>query len=308
MSIRCGRAYLCSLSLAQPAVYEFVYYTNYKPLLAVLNNTGPSLPIASGVMAGHYQSKSALPSIENPHPDTLSPPPAFFNIPTHATTHALAIESEDLDDEEKDLDRAAAASTSNSALVGRPSPSPIEPVAESSSLGPNLPPSEAQSLLIETALNDGSGTPSVPLHAPQSAQRGWRTAYSILSRNSANTLSSNLAPPLPPLSRSLDPTHAVNETRQIPVKQIASRDQRDYHPRGPPPVPDHSQPAGGRFPRWRGWLERRAVERQQGRLTGTGAEEELDVQRKKSWGAAVDDEDAVSETDENETVSMNFVT
>ena len=60
MSIRCGRAYLCSLSLAQPAVYEFVYYTNYKPLLAVLNNTGPSLPIASGVMAGFRQTLYGL--------------------------------------------------------------------------------------------------------------------------------------------------------------------------------------------------------------------------------------------------------
>ncbi|CEH12447.1 hypothetical protein CBOM_00428 [Ceraceosorus bombacis] len=62
--------------------------------------------------------------------------------------------------------------------------------------------------------------------------------------------------------------------------------------RGAPPA----APGGGRFPRWRGWLEKRALDRHYER-TGMN-DPATNVNRKKSWGAGVHDPNAI---DDDET-------
>jgi hypothetical protein len=63
--------------------------------------------------------------------------------------------------------------------------------------------------------------------------------------------------------------------------------------------------SGGRFPRWRGWLEKRALEKHFDRLdAASGLTVGPDVKRKKSWGTGIYDEDALSEVEDQEEVSV----
>lgn len=64
-----------------------------------------------------------------------------------------------------------------------------------------------------------------------------------------------------------------------------------------PGFPPGAPPNAGRFPRWRGWLEKRAVERHLARQDA--ATDASGMRRKKSWGAGVNDPDAVSDDDED---------
>lgn len=236
--------------------------------------------------------------------ESLPPPAAIFSIPTHATTHA-SIPLTDHVDEGYD---------EQITLQGRPMPrretsgEAYNEVASGAFLTQH-PPRTPPAILVDPPLSHPASGP-------------WRTAHTILTKDiSAIQIDDPSTVPNP---RSLPPPGVP-----MPAMPFAAEPAQQERPPpkyrrnkhvSPPNALDAArqeitgQPAqggqGGRFPRWRGWLEKRAMERhdEQAEATATSATQTADgdVQRKKSWGAAIDDDDAVSESEDTEQVCESF--
>lgn len=220
----------------------------------------------------------------------LEPHPAIFTIPTHAATHAPS-PSDELS-EESLLD-----SLHNVRLEGRPAPT-IELVNQREE---NISFSNGSKATSITKGLRPSSSPSTSSHNTVTAQ-----SQSIAHR----TFSFKREQPrMPRSSLRVDETPfpglVADLTGSPPdyEEQVYSANlyhgSRSNHP--PLPIGPGAQ---GRFPRWRGWLEKRAVERHLERLDTAAVQGEEAVQRKKSWGAGVDDENAVSDGEDQGEVSL----
>ncbi|KAN0061040.1 hypothetical protein ACQY0O_006775 [Thecaphora frezii] len=111
-------------------------------------------------------------------------------------------------------------------------------------------------------------------------------------------------PATPPALQLVEPHSLFDEAfeRQLRMQEACVAPPPPDHP--PPPIETGPAGGGGRFPRWRGWLEKRALERHYARMdaaAGIGPTDSsggLTVQppiRKKSWGTGVNDPDAVDD-------------
>jgi hypothetical protein len=219
----------------------------------------------------------------NEHDASLSPHSAIFSIPNHSTTPAVG---------EEYSDSAIDGSFSGLILEGRPaptSPSAIQPA-------------------IPTTRNyfQYSRHHARPVTSPQDSSRSVATNQLLPGQNQSPPIKSSLnveETPFPSLvaasSSALPDYHATTNHGRADIGPSADRGVGVGQS---PSVSGHV--GGGRFPRWRGWLEKRALERHFERLdAAAGASGEADVKRKKSWGAGVNDEDALSESEDLGEVS-----
>ncbi|MCO5589674.1 hypothetical protein L7F22_043642 [Adiantum nelumboides] len=246
------------------------------------------------------------------HNLAFPPPAAIFAIPTHATTHASASTfSEPAEDE-------SMVGGGDTALQGRPRPSPgLELVEKSETAMQDYRSIDPYAGTSISASNQHA-TPrfDVPLSYPSSGP--WRTANTILSKDGIHQPDSILnhserryVPPITTISPIQSPIQSPKAADEAPPKY-----GRNHWPPfvslGSPvadrAVVNSDLPAqGGRFPRWRGWLEKRAMERHYAQADASAEagpsgplETREDVRRKKSWGAGVEDDDALSDAEENE--------
>lgn len=248
------------------------------------------------------------------HSLAFPPPAAIFAIPTHATTHASASTFGEQTENESFIEGG------DTALQGRPRPSPGLELVEKS----------------DAVINDYryvepyAGTPlaSTNQHAPSRfdvplsypASGPWRTANTILSKdvhhsdNILNHKDRQYRPPTTTITPIQSPVQSPSSADEAPPKYRRNHWPPFASPGSPGAdraVANPDLPAqGGRFPRWRGWLEKRAMERHYAQADAAAAAAEAgpsgspetreDVQRKKSWGAGVEDDDALSDAEENE--------
>jgi len=113
-------------------------------------------------------------------------------------------------------------------------------------------------------------------------------------------------PPSWPQPGSMPPTGPgvpAQPTRQPPTAELPTYASL-VDTNAAPPTFDQAAPGesgGGRFPRWRGWLEKRDLERRYAAMEDAAqAAAEGRVSRKKSWGAGVHDADALPYDGEEE--------
>lgn len=194
---------------------------------------------------------------------------------------------------------------------------------------PTATPGEGSGWQAPTALHHADPSSLYCLPPSVSAPSHWRTAHSILAaqdkgdqhlnegKEQYTSATMQIGGPLDEASRAAQSYQAQESPALSPPPRyrrgpFPGEQSNQFNPRAAraqPRAPRNQQHEGGRFPRWRGWLEKRAQERNgidkgaenpEGKKTG-GAPS--DVRRKKSWGAAVDDDDAVSETGETVIVS-----
>lgn len=115
----------------------------------------------------------------------------------------------------------------------------------------------------------------------------------------------NVMPPphQPPVSLVNQPTMS-QPPAYTPSPPLTKPNKRNINPQTHNPPGDASTtadsssatpPPQGRFPRWRGWLEKRALERHLERISVTDPDDQEAMRRKKSWGAGIHDADAISE-------------
>ncbi|PWN38387.1 uncharacterized protein FA14DRAFT_159980 [Meira miltonrushii] len=251
------------------------------------------------------------------HKLAFPPPAAIFAIPTHATTHASASTyGEPAEDESITEER-------DTALQGRPRPSPGLELVEKSEAAMEdyryIDPYAGTSLASTDQL--AASRFDVPLSYPASGP--WRTANTILSKdvsgihNSDNILNHTerqYRPPITTVTPTQSPLPSPATAEEAPPKYRRNHWPPFTSPGGSPAadrgVVNGDPPAqGGRFPRWRGWLEKRAMERHYAQADAAAAAEagpsgsaetREDVRRKKSWGAGVEDDDALSDAEEND--------
>lgn len=242
-------------------------------------------------------------------------PAAIFAIPTHATTHASASTyGEPAEDESITEER-------DTAVQGRPRPSPgLELVEKSEATMEDyrfIDP-YARTSLVTTDKHAASRF-DVPLSYPASGP--WRTANTILSKdvsgmhhsdNILNHTERQYRPPITTVTPNKSPIPSPATADEAPPKYRRNHWPPFASPGGSPAadraVANGDSPAqGGRFPRWRGWLEKRAMERHYAQADAAAEagpsgspETREDVRRKKSWGAGVEDDDALSDAEENE--------
>lgn len=209
---------------------------------------------------------------------------AMFAIPTHATTHAPGASNEDLAEIHSE-------SSSDVRLEGRPAPTlPLDGHFDVLQARKQL---EAQVSVVSSAPSSSSQNTVKPLPKMQrqkSAKQRRQSQNSPSIRADEARFSSILA----------------NETTELPSYDAQSYPMDSYGNREELPP---ALPGPGRFPRWRGWLEKRALERHLERLdtavAAAGATQEgAPVIRKKSWGAGVDDENALSDGEEQDEVRL----
>jgi hypothetical protein len=222
--------------------------------------------------------------------------PSMFSIPTHVTTPARSDEY---------LEANFGDSLSELKLEGRPLPSPV-PVDDydsyptsaanqfySSDQQPNLVPASLQmprSSNVADLISAAS-----PTGGPSKASVR-QTQYHVEET------------PFPSLVEDMSNLPPEYDSNQYPSPDSRTQIRGTEHPRPPPPTMagQAGGAGGGRFPRWRGWLEKRALERHFERLDAAGSTSESDVRRKKSWGAGVHDDDALSEGDDQDEVSVGL--
>ena len=191
-------------------------------------------------------------------------------------------------------------------------------------------------------VQDNQPTPSYPYQDMNGPIRSTQMPYSYQQASPSNGEQELLSLAGPPPHQGVDPSVAL--AMQLQQQQPPGYHTHDF-PATPPaldfasraspfanafekhlnlddavnPPPDHPPPPidaasennpafAGRFPRWRGWLEKRALERHYARMdaaaaSGSDTNAFLGVpqpRRKKSWGTGVNDPDALSE-DETES-------
>ncbi|SPO35569.1 uncharacterized protein PSFLO_01040 [Pseudozyma flocculosa] len=186
---------------------------------------------------------------------------------------------------------------------------------------------------------DGLGPPPPPGHVPMGWSSSQTSNASSDTGTSAQTAGSGyqalggppqfdlrLQPPPPGYhTHDFPPTPPAIDfagNQPSPFNEAFQRQLQLQDAYSPPPPPDHPPPpidagpggvpggaaaggGGGRFPRWRGWLEKRALERHYARMdAAAGASTSVDANgnllvqppiRKKSWGTGVNDPDAVED-------------
>ena len=221
---------------------------------------------------------------------TLDAHPALFSIPTHATTHASSAEY---------LDASVGESLPTLGLQGRPQPT----------------------LTVGTDDVDSADQPLRPTHTL--TQRNNSTTASRRStvtpahksdealRNGPPMLKASVhveETPFPTLIADATSAPPDYHKHLYPTPSTARNVVNEEDPLPPPLAVAGQQGGGGRFPRWRGWLEKRALERHFERLdAGDISSQDADVKRKKSWGAGVDDDDALSDAEEQDEVRASLM-
>jgi hypothetical protein len=210
---------------------------------------------------------------------------AMFAIPTHTTTHAPGASNEDLAETQSE-------SSSDVRLEGRPAPTL---------------PLDSQFDMLE-ARKQLEAQMSMTSSAPSSSSQNTVKATPIAQRDKSVKRQPRAS--LTPSSRGAEEARFssihTNETTELPSYDHRAYPTELYGNREELPP---ALPGPGRFPRWRGWLEKRALERHLERLDIAAAagvtQGEAPVQRKKSWGAGVDDENALSDGEDQDEVSCN---
>lgn len=233
------------------------------------------------------------PPVQQPHSreGTIRPRARdIFAIPSHARTAAPHHELED-PDEAMDTPRQ-----------GRPAPTVFRSAPDTQPRQPRMAGQPDPNSIPRIILPD-AGPSSLPYHAAQNGAAPAQDGY----------FPGPAYQPLPPPHPSLPPQllHSAlttprgaglssaptlsNPPPYSPPPPVNANQRRGARGRNGPEAPPNTAPqAGGRFPRWRGWLEKRALERHFDRL-GVGTPEDEGMRRKKSWGTGVNDPDAVSD-------------
>jgi hypothetical protein len=206
---------------------------------------------------------------------------AMFAIPTHATTHAPGASSEELPD-------AISESSSDVRLEGRPAPTPTK--------------LDAQFHMLQTQMHLEAH------HSVASSVQSSSSQYTVTAQQFVNRAKSVKQPQRALTQDTLRVEEAASSVANQ-ASELPGYDRNVLH-RSPDELPSALPGPGGpgspgRFPRWRGWLEKRALERHLERLDIAATQGEMPVQRKKSWGAGVNDEDALSDVEDHEEVSQN---
>lgn len=248
---------------------------------------------------------------------TFTPPASIFAIPTHATTHASASTFAQTSE-----DGSMNEGVDTTTILGRPQPSPGLELVEKSEASiedyryrvPLEKPPTA-SMTNQHAIPNFD----VPLSYP--ATGPWRTANTILSKDvpgmhhpHENILNHSQRQYVAPVT-TISPLQNT-PLQSGPVSEAPPKYRRNHWPPFASPgspsadrelVHGDSPAQVGRFPRWRGWLEKRAMERHYAQADASAsagpsgsADVGEDVRRKKSWGAGVEDDDALSDTEEND--------
>ncbi|CAO1638863.1 unnamed protein product [Sympodiomycopsis kandeliae] len=232
----------------------------------------------------------------------------IFSVPSHkATTAAPATGPQhhffaaSTSDDEDDL---------SAPRVGRPRPGPSQPLLnyptaldprQGGLAGPLPPQGSGTELQIgppqshpvpRPEYNSGmaQGTrPMAPLPLPQADPTLPSMSNASLSQPPAYA---------PPPSKARDKNRQLNPVNFAGDESLStSAYQQQQQQQGQ---------QGGRFPRWRGWLEKRALERHLERMNL----QSQNVARKKSWGAGIHDPDAISDDEEgqpSETMTQNSI-
>lgn len=217
---------------------------------------------------------------------TLDAHPALFSIPTHTTTHASSAEY---------LDASVGESLPTLGLQGRPQPTLTASTDDVGSADQSLRPMHTLTRPNTSATASRRSTVT-PAHDSDEVLRNNRPMIKASVHVEETPFPSLVA----------DATSAPPDYHKQLYPNLSSAGENLSSVEGPPPPPltvAGQQGGGGRFPRWRGWLEKRALERHFERLdAGDVSSQDPDVKRKKSWGAGVDDDDALSDGEEQDEV------
>lgn len=238
-------------------------------------------------------TQSSSNGIDSEKDQDKTPKPAIFTIPIHATTHAPSneyLEGEDMLSSAVQMTGRPAATPDAEARFGeylidrepRPILHPTLPHREDT-----IPGQSVFSLLRSTSTLKAKVTAS---------QR--RLSLRLTQRKQQPSARPSLRLEETPFPGLISEEPNALSYQQIQKEALVLEVANDAHPTPTPSAPDTT--TGGRFPRWRGWLEKKALERQ-----SEQADSARHPRRKKSWGAGVNDEDAISDGEqENEESSQ----